>query len=173
LENQSTNNLVRKPMAIESVPVVLGSTPPVPPSSQGNGKPVTEGKVDDKQAQAFRDLLDGLDALVDAPAAGVVLSTDADPLDSGLGGKKLQVPGKSAAGSIGATAIDAATWMAAYLSPVAVPLATPVVSPPVTSPSGVMDVLQSGSPLQALKADAAGGVGSPVVHNAAPSLAAL
>ncbi len=158
-------------MAIESVPVVLGATPPVPsvlPSSQGTGKPVTEGKVDDKQAQAFRDLLEGLDAPVDAPTSGGVLSSDADPLDGGVGGKKLLAPGKSAAGSANTTAADAATWMAAYLSPGAVPLATPVVSPPVTSPSVAMDVLQSGSPLQALKADAAG----PVANSAAPSLAA-
>ncbi|WP_295954409.1 flagellar hook-length control protein FliK [Rhodoferax sp.] len=144
-------------MAIESVPIALAPTKPVPPApsaSQGTGKPTAESKAADKSTQEFRDLLEGLDTDTEVPTDGALLAPDATAADQGPSLKKPVGANKSTA--TGTTSADAATWMAAYLPPVPAPLAVPVSTAAASGASGTTDALQGTGPLAALKSDAAG-----------------
>nr|WP_315230218.1 flagellar hook-length control protein FliK [uncultured Albidiferax sp.] len=157
-------------MAIESVPVALVPTKAAASVSvavPGTGKPSAKNQAADKATKDFRNLLEGLETAVDVPADSALPASDGAVVaaDAGTGLEKpLEVAEPTA------TSADAATWMAAYLSPVPVPLATPVASAAVSAPSGAMDAVQAAStPVAAVKPDV---VGVPDTQAAATHLGA-
>ena len=158
-------------MAIESVPAALVPTKAAllaPAAAPATGKPSAKNQAADKAAKDFRNLLEGLEAAVDAPADGALSVPEAAADGTGLGQEKPLAVAEPTGAST--TSADAATWMATYLPLVPVPVATPVASAAVTALSAAMGAVPAtGTPEAALKPDV---VGVPDAKAAPASLAA-